>query len=506
VTAPAISTPELIEEVTAMDDATKRHLRERSQKQLYFTAKGLMGYKDINPDTHGAFCAFIQRSDRGRRLALMPRGHLKSSIATEADSVRLALDDPEHTRILIANEVEENAKAFLDNIKQQFEKNVLLRALFPELILDRFTGPGIKWNTEQATLPRTTTYKEPTWMAIGVGGAATSKHFSRIKADDLIGLEARRSPAEMAKAIGWNKNIESLAINAKVTIIDWIGTRWGKNDLYGDIIERYGKRLAVFSRGAIEDGKIIFPEFYDWEFYQTLIDKSPDVWAAQYMNKPTSDVGMDFNENDLRSFKFGNDGSVVYFDKGEQKWHRENLDRVLTVDPNSGSPTAPDEAAITVTGMSPDEKVFVLESFGGRLSASALIDKVFQLAMKWRPRVVGIEQAGQQSTLHYWEKKMKDEGMYFRTEPLKHRNTVKEDRIRTALEPVIASQRLYLLPSQSELREQIANFPDLKNDDRIDSLAYQVDLWRKPMGIEQQTKNKAAVQLMLAKRSSRTGY
>lgn len=500
-------TEEVHEEVAAMDSATIAHLRRRAQKELYFTAKGLMGYADVNLATHGKFCAFIQRAERTRRLALMPRGHLKSSIATEADSVRIALDQPDDARILIVNEILANAQAFLFTVKSQFEKNQLLRALFPELVLSRFTGPGIVWNTEQATIPRSTSYKEPTWMAIGVGGAATSKHFSHIKADDLIGLEARRSPAEMVKAINWNRNIESLAINAHRTIVDWIGTRWGKNDLYGDVISRYDQRLAFYTRSAIENGQIIFPEFYTWEFYNTLIKETPDIWAAQYMNDPTSDISQDFSESNIQTYRIDNDGAVVFKEKQtESKWFKENLDRIITVDPNSGSKTSPDEAAITVAGMAPDENVFVLESYGGRPTPTELTDKLFHLCQKWRPRMVGIEKAGQQTTRFYWDEKMKKEQVYFMTVDLKHRNQDKNDRIRTALEPVIASQRLFLLTSQTELRGQIANFPDLRNDDRIDSLAYQVELWRKPMGMEQQEKNRAAVNLMLMKRSAVTGY
>lgn len=506
MTAPLL-VEEVHEEVAAMDSATIAHLRRRAQKELYFTAKGLMGYQDVNLETHGKFCAFIQRAEQTRRLALMPRGHLKSSIATEADSVRLALNEPDETRILLVNEILANAQSFLLTVKSQFEKNQLLKALFPELILSRFTGPGIIWNTEQATLPRSTSYKEPTWMAIGVGGAATSKHFTHIKGDDLIGLEARRSPAELHKAISWNRNIESLAINAHRTTIDWIGTRWGRNDLYGDIIQRYDKRLAYYSRGAVENGKIIFPEFYTWEFYNTIINETPDIWAAQYMNDPTSELSQDFAESNVRSYRVDNEGAVVFKENNtENKWYRENLDRIITVDPNSGSKTAPDEAAITVAGMAPDENVFVLESFGGRPTPTELTDTLFRLCQKWRPRLVGIEKAGQQTTRFYWDEKMKKEQVYFMTVDLKHRNQDKNDRIRTALEPVIASQRLHLLPSQTELRSQIANFPDLKNDDRIDSLAYQVELWRKPMGIEQQEKNREAVKLMLMRRSAVTGY
>ena len=126
--------------------------------------------------------------------------------------------------------------------------------------------------------------------------------------------------------------------------------------------------------------------------------------------------------------------------------------------------------------------------------------------MKWRPRIVGVEKAGQQTTMFYFKKKMSEEQVYFNTIDLKHNNSQKTDRIRTAMEPVLASNRLYLLPSQQILRKQIEDFPDIKNDDRIDCLSYAVELWRRPMNIEQQVKNRDAVNLLLARRSNSTGY
>lgn len=498
---------EQLEEIRGLDSTTIAHLRRRAQKQLYFMAKGVMGYKDINMQTHGRFCQFVQDESNDRKLQLMPRGTLKSSIATEADSVRIAVDDPENARILIVNEILENSKDFLGTIRAQFEKNRFLQALFPELIHSRFSGPGIDWSGQSATLPRNTAYKEPTWMPLGIGGAATSKHFSRIKVDDMIGLKAKQSAADLKAAIAWNRNIESLAIDAHSTIIEWTGTRWGKNDAYQEIINRYGDDLAIFSRSMIEKGRIIFPEKYDWKFLRRIQDETPDIWASQYMNDPTSDVNLDFDYSNFRYFVFDNEGNVRFKYQGRnEKWNRGDLDRVITVDPNAGGKKSPDEAAIVVTGQAPDENVFSLEVKSGRPSPTQLVQHIFDMCMKWRPRLIGIEQAGQQNTLHYFEEKMKKEQVYFNAIPLKHGNRVKEERIRTAIEPLVASQRLYLLRSQEGLYNQLKNYPDVKNDDIVDALSYAVEHWRKPIKLEQQQKNARIVKQILARRNPTTGY
>lgn len=498
---------EHLEEIKGLDSDTLAHLKLRARKSLYFMAKGVMGYKDITKRTHGRFCKFIEDHTVDRKLELMPRGHLKSSIATEADGVRLAVDDPDHARILIINEVLDNAKAFLSTIRAQFEKNKFLQALFPELVLSRFSGPGVDWSGMSATLPRSTAYKEPTWMPLGIGGAATSKHFSHIKVDDMIGLKAKASPADLKAAIAWNRNIESLAIDARSTIIEWIGTRWGKNDAYADIIDRYKDDLKIFHRSVIENGEIIFPEKYDWRFLNRIKNETPDIWMAQYMNDPTSDMTLDFNADDLRYFQFDHAGNVIFKSRGGVlRWSVSDLDRVLTADPNGGSKTAPDEAAIVVSGQAPDENVFTLSATSGRPNPDEFVDQIFKLAIRWRPRVVGIEQAGQQNTIFHFEKKMRKEGVFFNVVPLKHLNRVKEDRIRTMMQPVMAVKRLHVLKSQTKLVEQIKNYPDIKNDDLIDALAYAFEHFKVAVSQEQQQKNSATVRRLLARRSTTTGY
>lgn len=503
-----LSPEELMEEVQSADTTTLDFIRDLCKNNLFFLVKAVLGMRDVNKKTHAAFCAFFQDTSNLRRMALMPRGHLKSSIGTVGDTVRILLESNGEARVMIANEVNGNAVGFLTEIKSHFETNELLRFLFGHLVPDRFNGPGVLWSSQGIRLLRKGNFKEPSVYPVGVGDAVTSKHFTHMKLDDLIGLEAKRSEAEMRKAINWNNNIESLIIRADLTIIDWIGTRWLRNDLYGHVMKQYGKRLKVFRRGMFDkESQLIFPTFFNMEMVEQLM-KTPDVWHAQYLNDPQAEGVLDFYESDLRSFVFDNSGAVVYSEGGiTSKWSRNSLDIVLTVDPNSGKKTAPDEAAVGITGMSPKGQMFSLEDWGGRPSPTGLIDKIFEMACRWNPRVVGIEDAGQQNTIHYFEEKCRDAGRWFNIVPLKHKNVEKEVRIRTSLQPIISAGKFYIPVGQTALRSQIVNFPDLANDDRIDRLSYAAEIHRIPMSLEQSEKAGSLVKKMLqARKRSRTGY
>lgn len=488
----------------------REFLRDCARNDLYILCKGILGYQDVNVDTHGAFCRFMQGNEKKRRLGLMPRGHLKSTIATIGDSVRLGLKNPEEARILIAGETATNAEKFLSEIKQHFEKGRLLRKLFPELIPTRFAGPGVQWSTSFATLVRSTPYREATWSAIGVGGAIVGGHFNRIKCDDLIGLEAFKSPAAMAAAIQWAEHLEPLLIDHYVDIIDFIGTRWLRKDLYARLMKLFGDSIAVFTREAIEDGKVIFPQKQTLENYERMQRETPLLWYAQYCNNPLAAGQADFPQGAIGQFHFDLEGDILLRmeDGSDKRWRLEELDRIITADPNSGSTTAEDTAAIVVSAVTPDNEIVVLSSWSGRVSPSAFVDKIFETWKRWKPRVVGIEQAGQQNTKHYFEEKCEEEEVWITTRELKPKNRNKLDRIRTALEPIIRSRRLWMLSTQSNLRRMVDEFPDTDPIDELDALAYGVEdgMWRRPFRQEDQEEKGRLLTLVVNRRSKRTGY
>jgi hypothetical protein len=498
----------VMEEVQAMPESEKDFLRLVGKEDLYVLSKGILGYKDINRDTHGAFCAFVANEEKLRRMGLMPRGHLKSTIATVSDSVRLALKDPDNNRILIGGETATKAEGFLSEIKGHFEKNQLLKELYPEIVPDKFAGPGIQWSTTIASVKRRRVYKEGTFNTIGLGGALVGGHYNRVKGDDLIGYEAAKSPAAMAAAIAWVDNLESLLIDLNRDIIDFIGTRWKKNDIYSHVMKFYGRRMAVFLREAIENGQVIFPAKMSMEVYETMQTETPEIWYAQYCNNPLVEGASDFPVGAIRSFRFSRDGEEVIGDRDgtEVRWHLSDLDRVITADPNSGSLTAPDTAAVACTGVSPDDDVFTLELWSGRVTPSAFVDKIFDMSKRWRPRVVGIEKAGQQTTQHYFELKAEKEMYYINVIPIKPRNRNKIDRIRGAIEPILRSRRLFCLPTQTVFRQQTDDFPNSDPIDELDAVSYGPEVWKKPYTSKDQARKERNLKLLVGRRDRRTGY
>lgn len=508
-----------VEELTALDGPTVERIRSRCKSDLYFLSKSVLGRPDVNLRTHGLMCRFLVEEPANKRLLLMPRGHLKTAVATVDDSVRLALNDPD-ARILFANEIDGTATAIMNECKAHFEKNQVLKMFFPEYIHARFQGPGIKWSNDGAFLPnRVLNDKTPTFMSVGVGGAITGMHFTRIKADDLIGFEAKDSPTVMERTKKWIDNLEPLLV-APAYIMDFIGTRWTMDDIYAHIMAGFPE-LAVMTRGCIENDEPIFPlngngsERFTMHFYDILRATKPDMFYSQYENNPQTGGRRDFQGNKVRDFWIHN-GRVCFKENGlEKSWAIAELDRVVLADPSGDKSNATngavaikknDDAGIVVAGVSPRDDVFVLESISQKYTPTQFVDRLFEICCKWRPRVIGIEQAGLSTTLHYFQLKCKLAKTYFRAEPLRPKNRVKNDRIRTNLEPVISTDRLFISRDQRILKGQVDFFPNIKEDAVLDCLGYYPEIALVGTKAATDKERDKRVDDLLGQRNPITGY
>ncbi len=504
----AATLPETMQELSGADI---EHLRLRSKVDLFFLANAILGYSQVCEETHGALCQFMLAEDASRRMVLMPRGFLKSTICTISDSIRISLCDP-NERILIANEVEENAMGFLKELKAHWIGDGLLPILFPELVPTRVAGPGADWAQTSASINRTGKTKESTYTAIGVGGTKVSAHYTKIKCDDLVGQRAKDSPAEMKRTTAWTGDMTGL-LDSLSDRIDLYGTRKLVGDTYAILMERWKSRLSCFIREPFDsEGNSIFPKIPTEELIRIMVE-TPDVWAYDYMNNPIGAGGTDWTKDHVQYFVLVErpDGRYVKFADpvtGKLKqWSLRELDILITVDPNSGKPLAPDKAAIVVHGVSPDDEIFILSSRSERWSPDGLVEATYADCEKWHPRVVGIEEAGQQNTIYYFEKLCAKKHMYYSIEPLKHKNVPKDQRIRTALDTPLKAHRMFFMRTQFTLISQVQMHPQLAehNWDEIDALAGGAKLYRAGIRVEDNEAREDATRKILSLRGV-TGY
>jgi len=106
---------------------------------------------------------------------------------------------------------------------------------------------------------------------------------------------------------------------------------------------------------------------------------------------------------------------------------------------------------------------------------SEIVDQVFHLYERYKPKMVGIESVAFQKTLVYSiNDKMRERNWAFSIKEIKRKNyRNKEDRIK-GLQPYYENGRVFHLRSCNgvdELEYQLIHFPKGRKDDIIDALA-----------------------------------
>src|SRR5271167_717343 len=99
--------------VAALSDVEK--IRLYCRKSLKFLGKELLGVKDWS-SVHDDLSKFLRRPSK-RKLILIPRNHLKSTVITKCSSIQGVLNNPDQ-RVLLANATWDNAKNFMGSIRK----------------------------------------------------------------------------------------------------------------------------------------------------------------------------------------------------------------------------------------------------------------------------------------------------------------------------------------------------------------------------------------------------
>jgi predicted phage terminase large subunit-like protein len=482
--------PELDDRITSLPKDFRDDLASRLLGSLFAFSKAVMGNKDLTKRMHGPVCEFLDHNKAQVRAVGQPRETFKSTIGTINKSLQEIAKNVNHTRVIISKKIE-NAKGFVSVIKATAEHNRVYRTLWSSVIPKDFRK--VTWNDEELEFNRTEVRPEPTVRAAGLFSALASQHYDHLQYDDIIAEEEAESPIMMRKAADRALLFRPLMRNPAVATLLVMFTHWGFHDAYHVLFERVGKGMAKLIRGAIEDGELTFPERLNHEMLAQLRQEFGDyMFSCLYMNNPRDVSVQDFNTHDLKTCHVDYDSKCVYlFDRDLtpiRKWYFSQLDITATVDfavaeMKARTRRIPDRNAVSVVGVSPENEMISLESWGKRCTPLELMSKIFLLHRIYAPRVWGMEDVQYQAAYKYFAGDYAQrEGLYLNVFPIKAIKR-KETRIR-GLQPVAAAGRLFVGATQSILRQEMADFPLGAFDDCIDALSMQLQVMSNQMNGE----------------------
>lgn len=516
-------------------DETWRDLRRRctvsvpgKYSSLYYLNAFVLSKANVIPMTyraHWAMCLFaegmtgIKEIDSApRRMVLVPRGVGKSSLLTTAMPIHRLIRNKDDA-VGIANEVQTNAEKFLGSIKLEFERNDLLRALFPE-VCPADTGQTT-WKVDEIVVNRSRPRIDPSIRAIGVGGTATGAHPNCWILDDILSKNAANAArtgnfAEIEKVNQWVVELEPMLSAPATDLILLIGTYWWINDTYQwiegdeDVNGHWGhgeKRqthnwtlklpdgtyqthkvyrrgdLSVFCRDIYDGvGDSFFPEKLPNEYLQTKEQEDPAFFASQYRLSPAAGAAADFKDHWLQYYAL--DGQNVRFvDKdGQVRYAPFNeITFTLSIDPAFSKKGDACRTAMPVTGVWEDY-IFLMDDFAERgLGVQDIADKAVSLCMAYPVTKIIMETITAQVALVDPVKKAIEKarlGQIIIDEIPSHGNQRKAVRI-LGMEPFFRNRKFYTRGEHTNFKNEYISFPRSSHRDLLDALSFQRSEWER---------------------------
>lgn len=445
---------------------TQGVMRELARRDLFFLLLHIFGRKDIDHDWLYDRCREVQAHPDGY-LDLWFREGYKSSVITFALTIQDILNDPEIT-VGIFSATRPIAKAFLRQIKSEFEENAKLKVLFPEICYENPRRESPKWSEDTGIIvKRRGNPKEATVEAWGlVDGQPTGRHFKVMVYDDVVTRESVTTPEMIEKINGaWELSRNLTSVGGRTR---YIGTRYRYSDTYSLILERQAAIPRIYP--ATDDGTTSGKSVFFAE--DILADKRREMgaftFAAQMLLNPKVDSIQGFKEEDLRFWP---------------ALHFNHLNIYILVDPANEKKKRSDWTAVFIIGMGEDQNFYVIDIIRDRLSLTERGNVLMSLHRQYKPVNVGYEKYGMQADIEYFETLMAKENYRFNIIPLGGQVS-KPDRI-MGLIPLFEDHRIYLPDRavhanyegvqmdnvKSFINEEFKAFPFAGHDDMLDCLA-----------------------------------
>lgn len=461
-----------------------------------------------------------------KELILMPRGHLKSTIKTVAETLWLIYQNP-NIRIFVGTATKGLATAFVREIKTYLEddwlkanvwdnrphiegrliplKDKLYRVLEETEAEDK----KILWRGDAFQVVRSQILKEPTVTIGSVGVQPTGYHYDILKMDDVINFD-NISPLKKEKVMAWihdlfnvldppyvdeevidnlqnvgvpEEHIDKICvIGGRVTVV---GTRYDREDWYAEIMAKKNSggyqvyKRNIYKNGADRTDGYLWHEQWNEATEQDKRENMTAIrFASQYLNEILVPEDQILDTEKLKYITFQHielEGDGYANIRHPDFENPVKVKLFIACDPAAATGSTADFTAIAVGGRDKNRNLYVVDFKMGRWKSAIILKHIFELANKWKLRAITLESVG--GFKHLVEFIRASFHLYRPIGIIEYKpQGDKIIRISNALEPLFANGMLYVnndvLRYSQEARDQINFFPrDTMHDDFPDVLA-----------------------------------
>lgn len=326
--------------------------------QMYFS--GLVcpdcGVHHDNPMFHKRIIDSVYGPDL-RSLINVPPYHSKSTLVTVKTTIHQLVQDP-NSRHMIVSASQPFAKTFVHGLQQWF-KNPDLYANSPRNLIEDwgpFEGPG--WTTTQMYMAgRSTSEKDPSVLAIGVGNQIYGRRADRVIFDDCATLDNQRNPESVTKMLEWIDK-EALSRIGKTGKAVFVGTRISPGDIYSHLQMRESYDIVKFPCILDEDDQTtLWPDHFPYSTAKVRREEMrPEDWQLVYQNVDTPGAGSAFPAEVLETCL---DTSMVH-GQFDPQWRM-----VIGLDPAGGGKQS-GFTAMVLLGIDEEQKIHLVDTINVR--------------------------------------------------------------------------------------------------------------------------------------------
>lgn len=460
-------------------------------------------------DFHKDAVEWAERPDAsGRKLILMPRGHLKSTIFTVGKILHRIYQNP-NIRIFVGTANKFLSAAFIRELKTYFEEPWLQENLWnsrPHIdgrlipIMDKSgrkrrtvisenedteaEDKKVVWRGDALQVIRTDILKEPTVTVGSVGSVATGFHYDELYLDDVVTFDNVSSSDKNKRVFSWIYDLESVLdpeyfdeelyervkrlVKAKThehklqrmcrvgNTIMVVGTRYDKLDYYAHIMEHSAElefdvyQKNIYVDGMSRDSGYLWAErFSEAQEMRLRANMTPRRFASQYLNSILADEDKVLRYENIQ-FVHPSDITIDSTVRGYAFINKKDdkkprrIKLVCVIDPAAATHEAADYTALAVGGVDYDGNLYILDLKMGRWQIHQWVKVMFALLDKWALDVVHVETVAFQKTLIQTIRGFFTEYRPIAVVEYKPGNVKKEVRIEQTLQPLFENFMVFM--------------------------------------------------------------
>lgn len=236
-----------------------------------------------------------------------------------------------------------------------------------------------------------------------------------------------------------------------------------------------------FLNGTLASTDLLWPERWT---HGALMKKKEEMELAgkgtskfwqEFLNEPTDEESRTFRQEWMQN-RFTDEDLKM-----------RTICRTATIDAADSMKQGADFTGVTVNDWDSENNWFIQYAKRHKVNITGLVDLVFWVWTYFKPIKIGIEKkALEDQVLPLLKLKSEETGIYPVVVELDHGGKRKEDRIRGSLVGRFENGKVWFKKDSKDdqglLRSELYDFPNSKNDDLGDALAYHEQIGNRPLG------------------------